>query len=69
MQKFLDIKNQKKQSSIDSVILPTILDLIKYNGAEIKFKKLTSSIRILVKIIIKNRLLQHSIQRILVNHS
>ena len=38
MQKFLDIKNQKKQASIDSVLLPMISDLIKYNGPEIKFK-------------------------------
>ncbi len=38
LQKFLDIKNKKKESSIDSVILPIISDLIKYNGPEIKFK-------------------------------
>ncbi len=40
LQKFLDIKNQKKESSIEYVILPIIADLIKYNGSEIKFKTL-----------------------------
>ncbi|HSF51355.1 MAG TPA: hypothetical protein VLA74_11390, partial [Nitrososphaeraceae archaeon] len=38
LQKFLDIKNQKKETSLDHVLLPIISDLIKDNGPQMLFR-------------------------------
>ena len=38
LQKFLDLKNGKKESSIDYAILPIISSLIKKNGPRILFR-------------------------------
>ena len=45
LQKFLDIKNEKKESSIDHVLLPIISSLIKENGPRILFRTFWNSLK------------------------
>lgn len=45
LQKFLDIKNEKKESSIDHVLLPIISSLIKENGPRILFKTFWNALK------------------------
>ena len=40
LQYFLDLKNEKKESTIESILLKVVADLIKYNGPEISSKKI-----------------------------
>ena len=40
LQKFLDNKNEKKESSIESVLLKVVANLVKYNGSDISSKKI-----------------------------
>ncbi|HSF49410.1 MAG TPA: hypothetical protein VLA74_01510, partial [Nitrososphaeraceae archaeon] len=45
LQKFLDIKNQKKETSLDHALLPIISDLIKDNGPRMLFKTFWNALR------------------------
>ena len=45
LQKFLDLKNGKKESSIDYAILPIISSLIKKNGPRILFRTFWNSLK------------------------
>ena len=45
LQKFLDLKNGKKESSIDHVLLPIISNLIKENGPRILFRIFWNSLK------------------------
>ena len=40
LQKFLDIKNEKKESSIESVLLKVVATLVKFNGPRISSKSI-----------------------------
>jgi hypothetical protein len=40
LQKFLDIKNEKKESSIESVLLKVVETLVKFNGPKISSKSI-----------------------------
>ena len=40
LQYFLDLKNEKKESTIESILLKVIAPLVKYNGSEISSKKI-----------------------------
>lgn len=45
LQKFLDLKNQKKESSLDHALLPIIADLIKDNGSKFPFKTFWNALK------------------------
>src|SRR5215212_4151817 len=45
LQKFLDIKNQKKESALDYALLPIISDLIKCNGPQMLFRTFWNSLK------------------------
>ncbi len=45
LQKFLDIKNQKKETSLDHTLLPIISDLIKDNGPQMLFRTFWNALK------------------------
>lgn len=45
LQKFLDLKNQKKETSLDHALLPIIADLIKFNGVQITFRSFWNALK------------------------